>query len=448
MSSMRVELGVHQLKAIVKMKNGCILCGDVGTGKSRTAIAYYILKETRGSIPIVVDMLPEDNDEEATQLADYCEHLRYSPMEQPRDLYIITTAKKRDSGEWEEECLPFGLVKNDEGAIDVPSEFDNEPYVPPLFPVTVHVDSWNNIKKYTKVHGAFFIFDEQRVVGTGAWVKAFLKIANRNRWILLSATPGDTWSDYMPVFIANHFYHSMTDFRTKHVVYNPFVSFRKIDRYINIGILTRYRNDILVTMKLARHTVRCRHVIQTEYDKDRYSVIMKQRWNPYEDEPIDNASELCYLLRKVVNEDPSRVDAVADILEQHPKAIIFYNYTYELELLRELCERINMPYSEWNGEKHELILDGDRWVYLVQYIAGAEGWNCTTTDTMIFYSQNYSYRATAQAEGRIDRLNTPYVNLYYYRLRSTAPIDMAIARALGVKKKFNEKSFIGKFDKK
>ena len=32
----------YQIDAVNRMKNGCILCGGVGSGKSRTSLAYYI----------------------------------------------------------------------------------------------------------------------------------------------------------------------------------------------------------------------------------------------------------------------------------------------------------------------------------------------------------------------------------------------------------------------
>lgn len=401
-----VDLYEHQKKAIERMHNGCILVGDVGTGKSRTSLAYYYFKECGG-----------ENKEGS--LGD---------MTAPRDLYIITTAKKRDSLEWIEECLPFGI------GLD-----------PELNPSGVHlvVDSWNNIRKYDKTVGGFFIFDEQRVVGRGAWVKAFLRIARKNRWILLSATPADTWSDYAPVFIANGYYRNITEFREQHIVYDRFAKYPKIAKYVDTNLLVWYRNRTLVRMRFKKETEQRHFSVGTEYNRHLYMRIQKDRWDPFEEKPIQQISGLCYLLRKVVNSDPSRVEAVARIIAEHPRTIIFYNFDYELDLLRQLCESIDILHAEWNGQKHESVPTTDRWVYLVQYNAGAEGWNCIATDTLIFYSQSYSYRMTVQAAGRIDRLNTPYPVLNYYHLRSYAPIDIAIGRALKNKQNFNERSFAG-----
>lgn len=403
---MGISLFEHQRKAINEMKNGCILCGGVGSGKSRTSLAYYFQHEGGGL----------DSDE-------------YVPMsDPPRDLYIITTARKRDDKEWENELCPFLLSTNPEHN---------------LYQNKVVIDSWNNIQKYINVYGAFFIFDEQRLVGGGAWVKAFYKIARRNKWILLSATPGDTWTDYIPVFIANGFYRNKTEFTSDHIVYSRFSKYPKVDRYLNVGKLERLRNSLLVDMDFKRETVSHHEDIYVKYDIWKYKETMRTRWDPYKDKPIKNASMLCYILRKIVNTDDSRVVALLELLEKTPRAIIFYNFDYELELLKDLFSTYekNIEVAEWNGHTHQPVPDSKNWVYLVQYTAGAEGWNCIKTDTIIFFSQNYSYKIMQQSAGRIDRLNTPYKELYYYHLKSRSGIDLAISRALSQKKKFNANRF-------
>lgn len=404
-----MKLYEHQLDAIKNMKNGCILCGGVGSGKSITSLAYYYIQEG-GSYKFL------KGDPNYVKMRSNL-----------RDLYIITTARKRDDNEWEAELIRFYLSTNPELNLYKDQK--------------VIVDSWNNIKKYSDVNGAFFIFDEQRVVGRGAWVKTFLKIVRENKWILLSATPGDTWEDYVPVFIANGFFKNRTQFNNEHCVFNPFVPYRKVDRYINTGRLIRLRKNILVEMEFNRPTVSHHETVWVEYDKRKYRELGKDRWNYLEDRPITNASEYCSLLRRIVNSDESRQVALLEILEKHPKAIIFYNYDYELEILQELALINEIEFAEWNGHKHQPVPDGDKWMYLVQYNAGAEGWNCITTDTIIFYSQNYSYKVMTQSSGRIDRLNTPFIDLYYYHFKSRSSIDLAIDKALREKKKFNESIF-------
>lgn len=399
-----VSLYPYQLDAVRRMKNGCILCGGVGSGKSRTALAFYYI--CNGG---------EINTEEYVPMSDL-----------PKDLYIITTARKRDTKEWEQELAPF-LMSTDE-TVDI-------------YRHKVVVDSWNNIKKYAEVKDAFFIFDEQRVVGSGTWVKAFLKIAKNNRWILLSATPGDTWMDYIPVFIANGFFKNRTEFLREHVVYSRFSKFPKVDRYLGTGRLVRLRNDILIDMDFKRETVSHHEDVYVPYDVGLYKSISRDRWDIWNDMPLQNASDYCYALRRAVNSDESRAEQVLKIFKDHPRIIIFYNFNYELEILRNLDYGEDVEIAQWNGHKHQEIPQGGTWVYLVQYTAGAEGWNCITTDTIIFYSQNYSYKVMVQASGRIDRLNTPYKELYYYHIKSRSGIDIAISRALKSKKKFNETGF-------
>lgn len=399
-----ISLFDYQLDAVNRMRNGCILCGGVGSGKSRTSLAYYY-KEQGG-------VLGTKN---------------YVRMKNPKDLYIITTARKRDTLEWEGELSYFLLSTNPKV-----NGYKNR----------VIVDSWNNIQKYKNVTDSFFIFDEQRVVGSGVWVKSFLKITKSNDWILLSATPGDTWQDYIPVFIANGFYRNRTEFCNEHIVYSRFSKFPKIDRYINTGRLIRLRDRILVDMDFKRETIAHHEDIIVQYDIPKYKETMRNRWDPYNNEPIANASGLCYILRKIVNSDESRQIALMDILESRPKVIVFYNFDYELDILKGLHYGKDVQIAEWNGHSHQPIPTSKSWVYLVQYTAGCEGWNCIKTDTIVFYSQNYSYKVMAQAAGRIDRLNTPYTDLYYYHLKSRSGIDLAISKALKDKKKFNETRWV------
>lgn len=444
-----ISLYDYQLEAVEKMRNGCILCGGVGSGKSRTSLAYYY-KQQGGA---------------------FTEHLR-TRMKNPKDLYIITTARKRDTLEWEAE-LPYFLMTTD-----------------PELSVYNHkivIDSWNNIQKYKYVENAFFIFDEQRVVGYGAWTKAFLNIARHNDWILLSATPGDTWQDYIPVFIANGFYKNKTQFNNEHVIYSRFSKYPKVDRYINTGRLIRLRDRILVNMDFERQTISHHEDIYVSYNTSLYRDATRTKKDPYKPgwvpcaktdpeamligkditadkvtpimngwdytprigdyvkltfQPIKTASELCYVWRKIVNTDDSRQIALIELFQDHPKMIVFYNFDYELDILKGIYYGEDVEIAEWNGHKHQPVPTSDAWVYLVQYTAGAEGWNCITTDTIVFYSQNYSYKVMQQSAGRIDRLNTPYLHLHYYHLKSRSGIDLAISRALKAKKQFNETRYV------
>ena len=393
----------YQMDAVNRMKNGCILNGGVGSGKSRTGL-YYYFKEQGGSIN------PD-----------------YVPMKNPRDLYIITTAMKRDSLEWEGELAYFLLSKDPEL-----NYYTNK----------VVIDSWNNIQKYKNVNGAFFIFDEDRVTGKGKWVKAFLNIARKNKWIILSATPGDTWEQYIPVFVANGFYKNKTEFSREHIIYSRFTKYPKIDQYIGTGKLIRLRNQILIDMDFSRKTIAHHEDIYVKYDVMKYKDAMRTRWDPFKNEPIQQASGLCYVLRRIVNEDESRQVALLEIFEKHPKIIIFYNFDYELDILKGLYYGNDCEIAEWNGHEHQLIPQSKKWVYLVQYAAGCEGWNCIKTDTIVFYSQSYSYKVLAQASGRIDRLNTPFRDLYYYHLKTRSGIDLAISKALSEKKQFNESRWV------
>ena len=379
----------HQREALRKLKNGSILWGGVGTGKTRVAVAYYVKHEA------------------------------------PKNIVVITTAKKRDSLDWDREAAHYAI-----------SQDESCTYHGVMF-----VDSWNNITRWEGMRDCFFIFDEQRVVGSGAWVRSFIKITRNNSWILLSSTPGDTWMDYIPVFVANGFYKNRTQFIREHVVYSPYAKFPKVSRYLAVAKLNRLRNEILVHMPYVKETIRHEKTIYVQHDEVLLDNVIKTRWNPYENKPIRDIAELFMVMRRVVNSNGSRLEAVRERLSQHQRLIVFYNFNYELDALRGLEDVTAV--AEWNGHRHEEIPNADSWVYLVQYIAGSEAWESTETDAMLFYSLTYSFKHWEQAHGRIDRMNTPYSHLYYYVLRSKTAVDSAVWRCLKSKRSFNASYYDG-----
>lgn len=391
-----MQFDQYQRDAVNRLKSGSILVGGTGSGKSRTSLVYFFSKECGGKI---ID--------------------RVEDMKDPKPLYIITTAAKRDKKEWDDELKDF-----------------------PITDVTI--DSWNNIKKYVDIKDSFFIFDEQRVVGSGLWSKSFIKITKNNNWLLLSATPGDQWCDYIPVFIANGFYKNRTEFCKRHVVWSRYTDFPKIEKYIDTTHLEKLRESIQIKMNNQKTTIAHRINVVMDYDKDLYSIIKDKRWDFINDKPIENASQYTQLERKVVNGDQSRIDKLMELIIFHRKVIVFYNFDYERESMIQLFKEMEVDYGELNGHSHDPIPESNYWVYIVQYNAGAEGWNCTSTDTIIFYSLSYSYRMTHQAAGRIDRRNTPYKDLYYYYFYSKSPIDRNILKCLEEKKNFNETKYYKK----
>lgn len=374
------KLYSHQEEALRLLHSGQVLVGGVGSGKSRVGASWALSK------------------------AD------------AKKIVVITTARKRDSFEWEGEFAALGANCDD-----------------------ATIESWNNVSKFADYHDHVFIFDEQRVVGSGAWVKSFLKISKHNLWILLSATPGDTWLDYVPLFIANGFYKNRTEFSEQHIVWDRFAKYPKVKRFVNVGVLEARRRKIIVPMPAERRTRRNRKDIWVPFDQDQYNTIVKKRVDPWTKEPIRNAAGVCYALRRCVNSSGNRLDRLRHIVKKRHKVIVFYNFNYERDELLMLRDEFTV--AEWNGHAHEPIPTTDSWVYLVQYTAGAEGWNCVETDTVVFYSLNYSYKVSEQAEGRIDRINTPYTDLWYYYFKSESGIDSAISKAVAEKATFNESVF-------
>lgn len=381
MGSDSLTLYPWQEKAVNELASGKVLYGEVGSGKTFTALVFY--KKNYGHLP----------------------------------LYVITTAKKRDTGDWEKEAGVVGITE-------------------------LTVDSWNNIKEYVDISNAFFIFDEQRAVGYGTWSLSMIKIAwNSNKWVMLTGTPGDRWIDYMTLFIANGWYKNKTDFINQHVEYDRFAKYPRVKAYHNQAKLQNYRKSILVGMHMVRKTERERIDIVAGYNKEKYMWAKNLKRNPDTGKPFKGAGEYTQFARKLVSTSKGRVEQLERLLAFIERPIVFYNYDYERDILLQSITKLGLTYAEWSGHKHQSVPTGEHWVYIVQYTAGAEGWNCTTTDSMIFYSPNYSYKMMEQAEGRIDRLNTSYTHLKYYFLQSESPIDHSVFNAIKKKKKFNESAW-------
>lgn len=407
---MTVTYRPEQIQAVRQLQNGSILAGGVGSGKTLTSLAWYLTSVCNAA-----------SFKKGGSLAK--KKVKGSPT-----LYVITTAKKRDSLEWEEEAARLGL------STDPACSFTGSSIV---------VDSWNNIGKYSDREHAVFFFDEQRASGSGRWVKEFLKITRKNTWLLLSATPGDVWMDYLPVFMAHGFFRTRTEFMEDHVIFDRFAKYPKVKRYIGEAKLQRLRRSILVEMPVERHTTRERETVYCDYDRDLYKWVVKNRMDPWTEEPLRDAGGVCRILRKVVSDNDWRSAEAKRILSSNERVIVFYNYNYELDRILAVTESLGLPTAQWNGHRHDAIPAEPRWVYICQYTSAAEGWNCTNTDTVLFWSLNYSWRVTEQCEGRIDRLNTPYSRLKYYFLESHSSIDEAVRRSLSSKKVFNERAFVG-----
>lgn len=407
---MSVTYRPEQIQAVRQLQNGSILAGGVGSGKTLTSLAWYLTSVCNAA-----------SFKKGGSLAK--KKVKGSPT-----LYVITTAKKRDSLEWEEEAARLGL------STDPDCSFTGSSIV---------VDSWNNIGKYSDREHAVFFFDEQRASGSGRWVKEFLKITRKNTWLLLSATPGDVWMDYLPVFMAHGFFRTRTEFMEDHVIFDRFAKYPKVKRYIGEAKLQRLRRSILVEMPVERHTTRERETVYCDYDRDLYKWVVKNRMDPWTEEPLRDAGGVCRILRKVVSDNDWRSEQAKRILSSNERIIVFYNYNYELDRILAVAESLGVPTAQWNGHRHDVIPAEPRWVYICQYTSAAEGWNCTSTDTVLFWSLNYSWRVTEQCEGRIDRLNTPYSRLKYYFLESHSSIDEAVRRSLSSKKVFNERAFVG-----
>lgn len=407
---MTVVYRPEQIQAVRQLQNGSILAGGVGSGKTLTSLAWYLTSVCNAASFKKGGSLIKKK-------------VKGSPT-----LYVITTAKKRDSLEWEEEAARLGL------STDPACSFTGSSIV---------VDSWNNIGKYSDREHAVFFFDEQRASGSGRWVKEFLKITRKNTWLLLSATPGDVWMDYLPVFMAHGFFRTRTEFMEDHVIFDRFAKYPKVKRYIGEAKLQRLRRSILVEMPVERHTTRERETVYCNYDHDLYKWVVKNRMDPWTEEPLRDAGGVCRILRKVVSDNDWRSEQAKRILSSNERVIVFYNYNYELDRILAVAESLGLPTAQWNGHRHDAIPAESRWVYICQYTSAAEGWNCTSTDTVLFWSLNYSWRVTEQCEGRIDRLNTPYSRLKYYFLESHSSIDEAVRRSLSSKKVFNERAFVG-----
>ena len=382
-----IKLLKYQEEAIQKLHSGSVLYGATGSGKSLTGLAYYMRCWS---------------------------HL---------DLYIITTSKKRNAGEWEEEIAKLGC------------------------PPPKAIDSWNRLKNYRMVSDAFFLFDEHKVGGHGKWAQSMITIAKKNKWILLTATPGDVWDDYASIFIANEFVKNKTTWNEDFCIFDRISKYPKIIGYQREDVLKNMRDAVLVPMEYQSEKVPIPYVIpyKVDHEEEAYVLARRKSLRHPEMRAFRNTSAMFAYMRMNLPDKESKIQALADVLKKEPKAIIFYNFTPEKYEIENAARQVNIPFFQYNGQIKDNVPDGDTWVYAVQYTAGAEAWNCITCRTVIFYSMNYSYKVMTQAKGRIDRCNSPFDELhYYYFISPDFEIDQEILNALTRKEKFNEEALANK----
>ena len=106
-----------------------------------------------------------------------------------------------------------------------------------------------------------------------------------------------------------------------HVIFNRFVKYPKVEAYIDTWKLTENRQKILVHMHYEKKTKHVIKLMYASYDESLYKFVSEKRWNVYTDKPIKNISELCYVWRKIVNDDKSREDIIGRIIEEKRKVI-------------------------------------------------------------------------------------------------------------------------------
>lgn len=135
--------------------------------------------------------------------------------------------------------------------------------------------------------------------------------------------------------------------------------------------------------------------------------------------------------------------ALKDLLESSDdRIIIFYNFNNELDSIKELCEELNRPVSEVNGQVKDLTNwnEQNNTVLLGQYQAASMGLNLQQANKIIYFTPPLSSELFEQSKKRTHRIGQKET-CFYYELICRNSIEEKIYKTLEMRKDFTDSLF-------
>ncbi|MBL0992197.1 MAG: DEAD/DEAH box helicase [Escherichia coli] len=405
-----MKLFDYQKEAIENFESKPLNLSDVGTGKSYMSIGSYVKSEC--SKLLIICLAPKVNDF----------------VEDSEIFNLNVTALNKGTKKNKELLSESNLV-----AISFESSWR-----------LTELNKW--VDKDT-----FIIIDESHKVSVSKSkvTKFVMGLSKRAKYnYLCTATPvsnGKLENWYPQLFISNVFRKPKKEFEQLFVIKQMrqmgSMRFMQITGYRNEHLLEQMIDEASVKYKRDKGYLPEDYVYKTKKPA-MYNKLKKSRL--YKDDndlrvELDNSSKLFNSLRQVshgflngiskqVSKEPfERLDA---ILETHnnERVVIFYNYKWEAEMLKQLLDKLKRPYGEYNGSVKDLkpFKNNDNGVVLAQYKSASTGINdFVISNVMVFNSMPLSSTEYLQAKGRTDRHGQDKTPLYYHIVPDT-PIEKKI----------------------
>lgn len=312
------------------------------------------------------------------------------------------------------------------------------------------VVSWNSLAKWLKEHQSenfadyAIIADEiQRIKNYSTGMgKSFLKIASHTKcWAGFTATPGESWIQMMPYFVACGFVKHKTDFTNKFCVTQSFKGYIEIIGYNHEEVLNKWWSGITYfpdTKEMEKQLPSETHKVVHFKAPTGYAKVLKTKTRLDTDEFIDTSMAMCHYLRQLCC-SKEKVEWLKEFVESlDTSCVVFYTYIEEGEKIKEALKGVKI--WEINGKKHDIPTAdtiGKHDVVLAQWESGSASLNLQFMNYWVSFSPCYSLTTSCQSRGRIKRIGQTKPMFYYY-LKTDHTIENDIYKALKEKRDFSE----------
>ena len=246
---------------------------------------------------------------------------------------------------------------------------------------------------------------------------------------------------------------------SKRLYWDEFIKFVKIDvGGFPIKKVTGYKNVDRLKDKLRTHGAifmksdevfqlpkQIENIIKVDNTKE-YKKFNKDRLIKIDDTELvgdTSLTKMLYLRQLSSQYNSNKTAALKDLLEStNDRVIVFYNFDKELEIIQEICNKLEKPISMINGHEKNLknFTECNDCVLLGQYQAAAMGLNLQLSNKIIYFSLPLQSELFMQSKKRIHRIGQEKTCFYWYLITKNS-IEEQIFETLKQRRDYTNKLF-------